>query len=319
MTTNEAGSGDAVSGGRARCLVVGLDGGDEAAAALAWAARIVADGGKIHAVRALRPGEELAAAALQIDTTEALEARRQELDEWVAGVRRAGTDVVAHVVEDDPADALLAVADEVDADVVVVGVHARARLSLRTLGRVTAKLIETTQRPVAVVAPSPDLPLGEGSTVVAGVGRGRATEAALRWAIDFAATRGTSLSLVHAIPHRPIFGTDGLLDVLAFYVDTSLLHDWALEDLAEMAADLQRSTEDDVPITWSSADGRPGPAIVEAGADAALLVIGRHDDRRLARHTIAPTLHHVLTHAPCPVIVVPSGGDTGDTGDTGDG
>ena len=113
------------------------------------------------------------------------------------------------------------------------------------------------------------------------------------------------MSLVHAIPHRPMFGNDGLLDVLAFYIDPSLLHRWAREDLAELAGELQRSTEDDMPLEWSTRTGRAGPAIVEAGADAALVVIGRHVGSGPTRHLVPPILHHVLTHAPCPVIVVP--------------
>ena len=85
----------------------------------------------------------------------------------------------------------------------------------------------------------------------------------------------------------------------------SLLHEWAIDDLAQVADELQAATEHEVPISWSSPDGRTGPALVDAGADAALLVVGRHDGDGHERRPMTSALHHVLTHAPCPVVVVP--------------
>ncbi len=286
-------------------VVVGLDGSDESRSALDWAIRAAGRRGSIHAVHAVAPVTELAVAAAQVDSTPMVEHRVADLGAWTAPADEQELDVYRSVLEDDPAAALLRVAVEVDADLIVVGVHARSRFEPRTLGRVTTKLVHRTDRPLVVVRPGPDQPLEEGSVVVAGVGHGPATRAALAWAARFADVHGTALSLVQAIGNRPVFGEDGLLDVVAFYVDRSLLHEWALDDLAQIADELQQATEHQVPISLSSPDGRTGPALVDAGADAALLVVGRHDGGAHDGRPMTAALHHVLTHAPCPVVVVP--------------
>ncbi len=277
-------------------VVVGLDGSDESRSALDWSVRLAGTAGAIHAVHAARRHRDTA----DVD-----------LEQWVAPAIEAGADIARLVVDDDPADALLGTARDVGADLVAVGVHARSRLAPRTLGRVTTKLVHHAHLPLAVVRPGLQLPTEEGSTVVAGVGRGPATRAALAWAADYAAGHGTALSLIHAVSNVPVFGEDGLLDVLAFYVDRSLLHDWAIEDLEALADDLQRATEEDIEVTWATPDGRAGPALVDAGADATLLVVGRERDGAITDHTMTPTLHHVLTHAPCPVVVVPASAEHG--------
>lgn len=284
--------------------MLGLDGSDESRSALDWAVRAAGDDGTIHAVHAISPTLELAVAAAQVDSAPMVGRRALDLERWVGPAASSGARVERAVVEDDPADALLRAAAEVDADLIAVGVHARSRLTPRTLGHVTATLIRRTDRPLVVVRPGPDRPLDDGSVVVAGVGSGPATRAALAWAAHFASHHGAALSLIHAVSARPVFGEDGLLDVIAFYVDRGLLHEWALDDLSDVADELQRATEHEVPISWSAPDGGAGPVLVDAGADAALLVVGRHDHADGAP-AITSALHHVVTHAPCPVVVVP--------------
>ncbi len=291
--------------GRRPHVVVGLDGSDGSQAALAWARFAAGTGGTVHAVHADPRAADRAGAAAQVGSARLIEQRARDLEAWATHADGPAVDVDRRLEEGDPADALLRVADDVGADLVAVGVHARTRIAPRTLGRVTAKLVQRTDRPLAVVRPGPPSPPAEGSVVVAGVGRGPATAAALSWAADFAAVHGASLSLIHAVSRHPVFAEDGVLDVIAFYVDRQLLHDWALDDLAAVADQLQAATESEVPLSWSAPDGRPGPVLVNAGADAALLVVGRHDDGALG---VVPTtaLHHVLTHASCPVVVVPA-------------
>lgn len=285
-------------------IVLGLDGSDESRSALDWAVRATGENGVVHAVHAISPAVELAVAAAQVDSAPMAGHRAEDLERWVAPAAVGRVEVLCEVVEDDPADALLRTSEEVGADLIAVGVHARARFTPRTLGHVTATLIRRTDRPLVVVRPGPDRPLDEGSVVVAGVGRGPATRAALEWAAGFASHHGAALSLIHAVGARPVFGEDGLLEVIAFYVDRGLLHEWALDDLSAVADELQRATESEVPISWSAPDGRAGPVLVDAGADAALLVVGRHDHAD-GTAAITSALHHVVTHAPCPVVVVP--------------
>ena len=113
-----------------------------------------------------------------------------------------------------------------------------------------------------------------------------------------------------------MFRADGLLDVLAYYVDPSLAAQWAREDVEALAAEIDRMSEQapgeggrgsgDVTISWSTAPGSTGPVLVEAATHADLLVVGLHDRPDADAHVVAPWCRHVLLHAPCPTVFVPA-------------
>lgn len=286
-----------------RTVVVGVDGSDESLSALRWAARAVRTVGVVHAISAVSPSLELAVAAVQYDSAKLINRRIRKLEsEWVAGVRADGSTVECQVIEDDPADSLQRAADDVDADLIAVGVHAKPKFAPRTVGRVSAKLIRDTTRPLVIVEHGAEPAFGKNGVVAVGAGYGEATKSALRWAGGFAEENGMALSLLRAIPDRPIIRTDGLIDALAFYVDPKLLHEWAAEDLETLAEEIQQSTVSELRISMMTRSGAAGPRLVEQGADADLIVIGRHAGT--ARPLPAP-LRHVITHAPCPVVIVP--------------
>jgi nucleotide-binding universal stress UspA family protein len=74
------------------------------------------------------------------------------LNEAVAGVRIAGLEASAHAVRKDPADALIKVADEVGASMIVVGskgMHGARRLAL---GNVPNKVSHHAHCNVLIVA-----------------------------------------------------------------------------------------------------------------------------------------------------------------------
>lgn len=108
-------------------IVVGTDGSDSAKLAVEEAVRLAkALGGEIHLVSAFEPlrgahvtGAPQGAAKVWEPLPDSqVESRIQEAE---AGVRFAGVPVVAHTKQQDPADALLEVADAVGATMIVVG------------------------------------------------------------------------------------------------------------------------------------------------------------------------------------------------------
>lgn len=209
-----------------------------------------------------------------------------------------------HVDEGAVADGLERIAAECGADLIVVGMHAQRRRVLRTLGPVVSTLLRCANRPVAVVG---EEQVGHGSegSVVVGIGQSVATERAVWWAAGFAADQHARLELVRALPHRPVFRPDGLLDLLAFYIDPSMAAEWATQDIEAFAAEVDRSTDGEVAVDWSIPPGRPGPVLVEAGDHARLLVIGMHDRSSTDGNDVPSWCRHVLLHAPCPVVFVP--------------
>lgn len=219
------------------------------------------------------------------------------------------------VDDGDVAVALQRRAGDADADLIVVGMHEQRRTVLRSLGPVVSTLLRNADRPIVVVG-AEHTAVRPGGTVVVGVGHGPATDAAVRWAATFASDHGAALDLIRAVPQRPVFRIDGLLDVLAYYVDPTLATEWAREDVEAFAAEIDRLSEEGagegrdvrggVATSWSTAPGSTGPVLVDAATHADLLVVGLHDRPGADDHDVAPWCRHVLLHAPCPVVFVPA-------------
>jgi nucleotide-binding universal stress UspA family protein len=139
-------------------IVVGTDGSESAGRALDEAVRVAkALGASLHVVSAFEPtrGARIAGAPdgaakvwqpLPDDKVEAL------LGEAAASVRIAGLEVQTHAERKDPADALIDVAEQVGASLIVVGskgMHGARRLAL---GNVPNKVSHQARCNVLIVA-----------------------------------------------------------------------------------------------------------------------------------------------------------------------
>ena len=286
-----------------RHLIVGVDGSAESLAALSWAASVVGAHGTVHAVHVVE-GD---------DTPYHRSEAADRLEAWVATLPNrtspnvTATNLTRTVAGGGVAKALVEVASAAPGQrAIVVGPHGQSTTLPRRLGSVTAELLRTASCPVIVVREPADGPLPPGGTIVVAAGQDDATRAALSWAAQVAQERSMAMSLIDASGHRPVFTAEGLIDLLADYIDAGAIRKWAEEDLASLAAEVRRTTGPELQVTWSAPSGAPGPRLVRAASSAALLVVGSAHDGPLSRRFTVPTLHHVLTHAPCPVAVVPA-------------
>ena len=140
-------------------IVVGTDGSETAKQAVAEAVRLAkALGAHVHIVSAFEPvhGAKISGApegAAKVWAVHPDDAVEGILSEASAGVRLAGVDTTPHAVQKhDAADALLAVADEVGASMIVVGskgMHGARRLAL---GNVPNKVSHHAHCNVLIVA-----------------------------------------------------------------------------------------------------------------------------------------------------------------------
>lgn len=138
-------------------IVVGTDGSETAKRAVTEAVRLAkALGADVHVVSAYEPlrarvtgAPEGAAQVWQPLPDDKVESI---LDQAAAGIRLAGLKVTPHAVRKDPADALIQVAKEVDATMIVVGskgMHGARRLAL---GNVPNKVSHQARCNVLIVA-----------------------------------------------------------------------------------------------------------------------------------------------------------------------
>lgn len=138
-------------------IVVGTDGSETAKEAVNEAIRLAkAFGGELHVVSAYKPlrGAHVAGApAGAAKVWQPLPDSRVEaiLQEAAAAVRLREVPVKTHLSEDEPADALLAVASEVDADLIVVG-NRGMQGARRVLGSVPNKVAHHASCNVLIVA-----------------------------------------------------------------------------------------------------------------------------------------------------------------------
>jgi hypothetical protein len=278
-------------------VVVGVDDGSAAAHALEWTATVLAPSATINAVNAVSPGVELAVAVVQYDSAAIVARRRRHLEnDWTAAARATGASIVCEVIEDTPARALMRAATRTGAEMIVVGLKGR-HLPHALTGVVRDVLSHATQPVVVVPDGTRSHPTG---AVMVDVGHAEHVRRALVWAAEFAVDHGLALDLVRAGPRRRLFSLDGLVERIAYSIDPDVVKEWAEQDLAELARQIQQTTDEELAVSWSVAGDGRHPRVVEPGADTALLVLDAHTDE--GAH-VASWVHDTIKHAPCPVAV----------------
>ena len=132
-------------------IVVGLDGSEQARAALDWAIRLARTAGaEVIAVYAARPVYPNAG-ALSKPGPDSL-ARAKFRTEWCKALPKAGVRYQTFVEEGRPASVITGIADRVDADVIVVGRRGRGGVAELLLGSVSNELTHRGARPVLVIS-----------------------------------------------------------------------------------------------------------------------------------------------------------------------
>ncbi|MFD8014620.1 universal stress protein [Streptomyces sp. NPDC058955] len=132
------------------------------------------------------------------------------------------------------------------------------------------------------------------------------------FAFETAGLRGVPLEAMTALPLPPNPSTLVAAPSPAFQMPPPLPLADDTEDLLAEARRVQRTRLRPFAERWPGVElvrtVAPGDAaglLVDASADAALLVVGRHHRHRIAELLVGSVAHAVLHHAACPVAVVP--------------
>ncbi|MEU3341171.1 universal stress protein [Streptomyces sp. NPDC006668] len=284
-------------------LVVGVDGSDSSLLAVDWAADEAARHGlPLRLVHAFR-WERYERALPQFTTgRRAGEVMAQNIVASCAqraGLRDPEVKVSEEVLPDDAVSALLRTAP--DAFALVVGERGRGEVSGLLLGSVSLAVAARAACPVVVVRGAPPNIRGSLGRIVVGVGDAAERTGAVRFAAREAQARGCALTAVRAW-RRPAF-EHGDSTTVADVVGPA--HDErASAELEDALREVVRE-HPDLSVHRHTAEGPAHRVLLDAAADADLVVVGaerRHGHFGLQLGRAAHTLLH---HSACPVAVVP--------------
>jgi nucleotide-binding universal stress UspA family protein len=135
---------------------------------------------------------------------------------------------------------------------------------------------------------------------VVGVDASAGSRAALRWAHEEAALRGTTLTAV-TVWQYPVLTTLPAFGTLPPIEDLSKEADAALHAVLD---EEHVTSTDVVPVETVVAEGPAAAALLEAAADADLLVVGSRGHGGFTGMLLGSVSQHCVAHAPCPVVVV---------------
>jgi nucleotide-binding universal stress UspA family protein len=142
-------------------------------------------------------------------------------------------------------------------------------------------------------------------SIVVGIDGTEHASAALRWAAEEAALRQATLVAVHAWTFMPVTTpADSGLVPMAWTESMEVL-DASRAAAERIAGDQVRAVlgeEHDAVV--KVVEGGPATALVEAAADADLLVVGNQGRGNLASALLGSTSAEVADAAPCPVVIV---------------
>ncbi|MEV4624228.1 universal stress protein [Asanoa sp. NPDC049573] len=141
--------------------------------------------------------------------------------------------------------------------------------------------------------------------IVVGVDGSDPSIAAARWAASEAQQTGATLVLVHAFEWDwPAARFDG----------GTVLREWAEQKanttLAD-AASVVAAVAPGVTVERKAVTGSPGPALIEAGADSSMIVVGNRGRGGFGSLLLGSVGQRLATHAPAPVVVVRGRRDLG--------
>lgn len=212
-----------------------------------------------------------------------------------------------HVVHGQAAsDAVVRLADEVGADLLVVGTHAVRGLSRAFAGSTAAETIRRSAVPVLVVPEACDRAPGPSGPVLAAVDFSELSAPTLAHSAALATSYGAAVQLVHVLdgPADAPLDFGGLLTLGDIQEGPG---DDARARTGRALRQLASGSEIDAEAVHV-ATGYAGVAIVRLAEErqAGAIVLGTHGRTGWDRVRPGSVAEWVLRHAPCPVLVIPA-------------
>ena len=205
-----------------------------------------------------------------------------------------------------PASGLHALAEELDADLVIVGSSRHSKLGQILAGNVGLGLLHGAPCAVAI-APRGyhEQARDELSTLVVGFDGSYESRLALEGAVELAAASGATLKLV-AVAQEPAI-TYGSGATMGGYRE---LKEAIEEQMRERLDDALTTIPKGVMAETSLVAGDPGERLAQAASEASLLIVGSRAYGPLRRVLLGSVSTPLIRTAPCPVLVHPRGAES---------
>ena len=141
---------------RLQCIVVGVDGSMNSLAAVEWAAGMATIcGAEVVAVHALGLLEHLGGPDAATGQTQRQQIQDRFETSWCAPLNQAGIPCRRLLRDGSPVAVLLRVAENEDADLIVVGSRGLGGYPELLLGSTSTQVAQNSQRPVTIVPGQP--------------------------------------------------------------------------------------------------------------------------------------------------------------------
>ncbi|WP_285730533.1 universal stress protein [Nocardiopsis sp. ATB16-24] len=297
-------------------VVVGVDGSESAHRALEWGATEAARTGlPLYIVHALSMPLVMSryAGATRFPPTEEMSAQGRELlDDATRHVRSSHPEleVETELALEEPPSALLRRIDH--GDMVVVGSRGLGPVRSALAGSAGTRLASKAICPVVVVPHRQEGPISHTGPerIVVGVDGSVDSRRALRFALSRAASRGgSSVVAVHSWRTPPTFAARSTTAEGWASPPDDLLDRHSEEMVSGILAELMDDTVEDVDITVVRTGNDPVDALVEAGGQADLIVVGSRGRGGVSGLLLGSVTQGLLHTATIPVAVLPRGSE----------
>jgi len=226
--------------------------------------------------------------------------------------RRGRPDVIIEqelIESDEPAARILDRAEALDVDLIVTGSHGRAGMQRMLFGSVVESLLHRSHRPVLIIpkdVPAERLDRAALDTIVCGVDFGAASIAALAYALAIAEEADGRLTVLNVIEKPPEIEhppTGPEYDVAVVRAEAEAAQ------LTKLHALVPNEARDYCTVETAVMEGGASRQLLRTAAsvDADLIVLGVHGRSRLDLAFFGSNSKDIVTHAHCPVLVVPAG------------
>jgi len=206
---------------------------------------------------------------------------------------------------------ILAQADRLPADLIVMGTHGRTGFQRLLFGSVTEKVLRTARPPVLTVGALPDVvPTGAIFTrILCAIDFSECSIAALGYAASLAERVDADLAVLHVVEWTPL-GYDPLVgppaDLTGYWLAAEAVGRERLHNVIAGSPQKARKVEEIVT------SGKPHHEILRIAAERGsdLIVLGIHGRNPIDRMLFGSTAEPVVRRAPCPVLTVRAKADT---------